>query len=89
MSDADDPIDLSADALGNERSREENQARWNLLLKGLCALMPGQRFKPSETARRMIEDIRSQPERYVAWAVPKSVTTKRQRTGMNHYVDIH
>jgi len=89
LSDADEPIDFDPELLGNDRTREANLARWNLLLKGLCALMPGQRFKPSETARKMIEDIKSQPERYVAWAVPKNIATKRQRTGLNRYVDIH
>lgn len=59
LSDADDEIDFSPDALANERSREANEARWHLLLKGLCALMPGKRFKPSETAMKMIEDITS------------------------------
>ena len=87
--DADDPIDFNPDSMGNQRSREANEARWHLLLKGLCALMPGKRFNPSETARKMIEDIKTQPERYVSWAVPKTVAVKRQRTGLNHYVNIH
>lgn len=53
-------------------------------------MTPGRKFKPSQTARTMIDDIRSQPEKYVAWAVPKSlVAKKRQRTGLNHYVNIH
>ena len=58
-------------------------------MKGLCAIRPGVRFKPSEIARKMIEDIRSQPEKYVSWAVPQAVNSKRQRTGLNHYVNIH
>lgn len=62
-----------------------------MLLKGLCNIMPGRRFKPSETARKMIEDIRSSPERYVQWAVPKSLAGMKRanRTGLNKYVNIH
>ena len=66
MSDNDEPIDFSPEALGdNERTKEDNANRWNLLLKGLCSIMPGRRFKPSKMARQMINDIRSSPEKYV------------------------
>ena len=90
VTEVDEPIDFSAEGCSNSRTREENQSRWNLLLKGLCAMRPGQRFNPSKMARTMIEDIRSSPERYVQWAVPKTLgATKRARTGLNHYIDIH
>ena len=52
MSDNDEPIDFSPEAFGdNERTKEDNANRWNLLLKGLCFIMPGRRFKPSQMAR--------------------------------------
>ena len=92
VEDVDEPIDFSPEALGgNERTKEDNANRWNLLLKGLCSIMPGRRFKPSEMARWMIEDIKSSPEKYVQWAVPKAAIApkKRARTGLNHYIDIH
>ena len=88
MFDADDLIDFSPHTLGNNRSKEENQNRWNLLLKGLCAMVPGRRFAPSDIARKMIDEIKAMPERYVQWAVPFNVNAKRKRTGLNHYVDI-
>ena len=52
VSDNDEPIDFSPEALGdNERTKEDNANRWNLLLKGLCSIVPGRRFKPSQLAR--------------------------------------
>ena len=51
--------------------------------------MPGRRFSASGMASKMIEDIKSSPERYVSWAVPQAVTARRARTGMNHYINIH
>ena len=50
VNEADEPIDFNGDMIGNERTQEENQQRWTILLKGLCSIGPGKRFKPSETA---------------------------------------
>ena len=65
MTDADDVVDFSGEDLGNDRTTEENQNRWFLLLKGVCNVLPGKRINPSQMARKMIEDIKSSPERYV------------------------
>ena len=89
MTDADELIDFDGESCGNTRTTEENQNRWNLLLKGIMNIMPGRRINPSVMARKMIEDIRASPERYVQWAVPKRVTVKSNRTGLNKYINIH
>lgn len=81
-------LDFSPEAVGNENTAEDNRSRWNVLLKGLCSIMPGRRFSPSATARKIIDDIKSSPEKYVQWTVPKTFA-KNSRTGMNHYIDIH
>jgi len=88
VSDLDEALDFCPKTVGNDNTAEENRSRWNLLLKGLASVMPGRRFSPSAMARKMIDDIKSSPERYVQWAVPKNVA-RGARTGMNHYINIH
>lgn len=77
VNEADEAIDLDPEVVGNDRTKEENESRWNLLLKGLCSVLPGQRYRPSATARKMIDDIKSFPQKYVQWAVPKGTAAKR------------
>lgn len=51
----------------DDRSPEDNRLRWSILVKGLGGMMPGQRYKPSELAAKMIRDIETKHERYVPW----------------------
>ena len=86
VNEADEPIDFSGDMIGNERTQEENQQRWTILLKGLCSIGPGKRFKPSETAAKMIKSIKTSRDAYVPY-VPRP--SKQRRTGMQTYINIH
>ena len=86
INEADEPIDFSSGAIGNKRTTEENRQRWSILLKGLCSIGPGRRFKPSQTAEEMVNNIKTQKDRYVPYNPSAS---NGHRTGMQKYINIH
>ena len=80
--DSEEPLDF--DEVANVRTPEQNRARWTLLLKGLGSVSPGMRFNPTKMALKLVQDIETKDERYVA----HNATKKTQRTGMQSYIDI-
>ena len=65
----------------------ENEGRWRLLLKGLGSICPGKRFNPTEVALKMIRDIETKDQRYVAHYQPLS-KGRAEATGLHSYIDI-
>jgi hypothetical protein len=64
----------------------ENEGRWRLLLKGLGSICPGKRFNPTQVALKMIHDIETKDERYVA--VQPLSKGRAEATGLHSFVDI-
>ena len=67
VEECDEQIDFDPEVIGNSRLSSENEARWQLLLKGLGSTSPGKRYNPMELASKMIRDIETKDERYVAY----------------------
>lgn len=66
VTDPDEAIDFAPAVIGNTMKFGENETRWRLLLKGLGSMVPGKRFNPTQTALKMIGDIETKDQRYVA-----------------------
>jgi hypothetical protein len=82
--DSEEPIDW--DEISNGRTQTQNRDRWVTLLKGLGGISPGMRFNPTKMAERLVVDIETKDERYVAWKPPTKGNAAR--TGMQSYIDI-
>ena len=87
ITDPDEVIDFSPSTIGNKMKFGENEMRWRLLLKGLGSIVPGKRFNPTQIALKMIGDIETKDQRYVAHCQPLS-KPRAEATGMNSFVDI-
>jgi hypothetical protein len=67
VEECDEQIDFDPEVIGNSRLSSENEARWQVLLKGLGSTSFGKRYNPMELASKMIRDIETKDERYVAY----------------------
>ena len=89
ISDSEERIDFKT--VKNQHSAVENASRWGVLLKGVGSVTPGKKYKPSEVASKIKQNILTKASRYANQKPLRVVKPKAQpnrRTGMNSFVDL-